>query len=189
MRRRGGGVSAGRLKTGGCEGRHGGSCLQHVPAVHRVLPQGVRRSPYEGCTLNLSTSSKLYISRQRVVNHNLIPSKPHISEKTLSSKLNRLKPEQCRGLIKLGEGRERGERCLALAQVNLLGNLQASSSAALGGCRAMALSCRCKPRRLLELLLRADGGLVTKDTIAAAVWSSEVPSDPSLARAAQGLRL
>jgi DNA-binding winged helix-turn-helix (wHTH) protein/Tfp pilus assembly protein PilF len=55
-------------------------------------------------------------------------------------------------------------------------------------CGACAIPMQAKPRGLLELLLRADGSVVRKDTIAAALWSSEPPSDASIARAVSGLR-
>ena len=45
-----------------------------------------------------------------------------------------------------------------------------------------------KHRDLLELLLRADGNLVSKHTIAAALWADRVPSDSSIGRAVSGLR-
>ena len=45
-----------------------------------------------------------------------------------------------------------------------------------------------KPRGLLELLLRAGGAVVPKETIAAALWTDDAPSDNSLARAVRSLR-
>lgn len=50
------------------------------------------------------------------------------------------------------------------------------------------ISLQKKPRGLLELLLRARGGIVGKDAIAAALWIGEPPSDASIARAVNGLR-
>jgi len=52
----------------------------------------------------------------------------------------------------------------------------------------VAVPMQAKPRGLLELLLRAKGAVVRKDTIAAALWSAEAPSDASIARAVSGLR-
>ena len=52
----------------------------------------------------------------------------------------------------------------------------------------VAVQMQAKPRGLLELLLRAQGAVVRKDTIAAALWSAEAPSDASIARAVSGLR-
>lgn len=45
-----------------------------------------------------------------------------------------------------------------------------------------------KVRQLLELLLRAEGALVTKTTIAAALWPREAASDESISRLAHVLR-
>lgn len=45
-----------------------------------------------------------------------------------------------------------------------------------------------KPRMLLELLLRAQGNIVSKDSIAVALWPDGSPSDASIARAVSGLR-
>lgn len=52
----------------------------------------------------------------------------------------------------------------------------------------IAVPIQAKPRKLLELLLRASGSTVLKDSIAAALWGDEVPSDASIARAVSGLR-
>lgn len=52
----------------------------------------------------------------------------------------------------------------------------------------IAVPIQAKPRKLLELLLRASGGIVTKDSIVAALWSDGSPSDASIARAVSALR-
>lgn len=52
----------------------------------------------------------------------------------------------------------------------------------------MAIPLQAKPRDLLELLLRAEGDVVAKDTIAAALWGADAPTDASIARAVSGLR-
>ncbi len=52
----------------------------------------------------------------------------------------------------------------------------------------VAIPLQAKPRGLLELLLRAEGGIVAKDTIAAALWGADTPTDASIARAVSALR-